>query len=169
MEMSGKPATANISKDHLLEKRAEVEILYEKIGAVQCPFLKDKVSFNSMGLEHLKFKSHGKPRNPADQYIRLKLLYLAPEIVKKSHTVQGICEKKEWERQKRHGVWESVQIDVKYHEFIAVIGKARIKIIVKKIGDGEYFFWSIIPFWKMRNINENTNTRILNEGNPETD
>lgn len=165
MDMVGKPGAFSISEDELLKKRTETEASYRMIGSVHCPFLKEKVNFNSSGLEHLKFKEHGRPRNPQDQYIRLKLLYLAPEIIRKSNTVQGYCEKKEWERQKRHGHWEQVPIDIRYNEFIAVIGKIRIKVIVKKIGsDGEYFFWSIIPFWKMRGKD-----KILSEGNPTID
>lgn len=164
-KLSGIP---EISEEDLLKRRAETEASYKLIGQVFCPFLKEKVNFNSFGLEHIKFKEHGKPRNPFDQYIRLKLFYLVPEIIKKSATVQGICNKKEWEKQKRHGRWEQVLIDVKYHEFVAVIGKARIKVIVKKVGDGEHFFWSIIPFWKMK-TGINGHEKILNEGNPTTD
>src|SRR5680860_1884685 len=75
--------------------------------------------------------------------------------------LQGYWETKEWERQKRHGVWEKILIDIKYYEFIAVIGKARIKVIIKKIEkEGSYIFWSVIPFWKM---NKETSKRILHD------
>jgi len=167
MEMTAKlSGIPTISDDKLLQKRIEIEALYKTIGSVYCPYLKEKVNFNSLGFEHLKFKGHGKPRNKFDQYVRLKLFYLSPEIIKKSNTVQGICEKKEWEKQKRHGHWEQILVDVKYHEFVAVIGKMRIKVIIKKVGNGDNYFWSIIPFWKMK-TGINGPEKILNEGDPE--
>lgn len=55
---------------------------------------------------------------------------------------------------------------VTYYEFIAVIKRNRVKIIVKQIENGKKIFWSIIPFWGM---NKDTATRMLHEGNPEED
>jgi len=36
--------------------------------------------------------------------MRFKLLYLAPEILKISHTVQGVLETKKFERVRMHGI-----------------------------------------------------------------
>jgi hypothetical protein len=41
-----------------------------------------------------------------------------------------------WERQKKYGQWEKRLKEVVYHEFVAVIGKVRIKVIVKTITRG---------------------------------
>jgi hypothetical protein len=49
---------------------------------------------------------------------------------------------------------------VTYYEFVAVVDKVRIKVIVKELTGGERFFWSIIPFWKMNKL---TNQRKLHD------
>jgi len=160
--MPGKPEEREIPEETFLRKKLEIENQYKLTEPTNCPYLKNRVNFNASGLEHLKFKdTKERPRNKYEQYIRFKLFYLVPEILRKSHTLQGYWETKEWERQKRHGVWEKILIDIKYYEFIAVIGKARIKVIIKKIEkEGSYIFWSVIPFWKM---NKETSKRILHD------
>ena len=57
-------------------------------------------------------------------------------------------------------------MNVTYYEFIALIKRDRVKIIVKQIENGEFFFWSIIPYWGMH---EGTRTRLFHEGIPEED
>ncbi len=148
------------------ETKLKAESFYKNIGEVDCPYFKDKISFNAQGLEHLKFKQRGRARPERDQYMRLKLIHLAPEVLKSSHTVQGIFETKVFERIRVNGRTENILKPVSYYEFIAVIKRNRLRIIVKQIDGGKKFFWSIIPFWGM---NEDTMTRLLHEGFPEVD
>ena len=56
--------------------------------------------------------------------------------------------------------------EVVYYEFIAVIEKVRIKVIVKQIDGGDKYFWSVIPYW---GIDKNNSRRILYGGDPECD
>jgi hypothetical protein len=35
--------------------RQKGEALYKTFGEVYCPYFKDKVAFNALGLEHIKF------------------------------------------------------------------------------------------------------------------
>jgi hypothetical protein len=61
-----------------------------------------------------------------------------------------------------------------YFEFVAVVGKLRIKVIVKQIDGGQLFFWSIIPFWRMEDLasvegERPKRRRLLYDGDPETD
>jgi hypothetical protein len=156
--MDGKPKIiSSIPEEHFLKVKQEAEEKYKKLSPIHCPYLKDKVNFNSEGLDHIKFKSWQKARVISDQYTRLRLLYLVPEILKLSHTVQGKLDRKEWERRKRHGKWEKLLIDVSYWEFVHVIGKVRIKVIIKQVKGGEKFFRSIIPFWRMDEGNKKLN------------
>ena len=131
-----------------------------------CPFLKEKVSFGAQGLEHLKFKRREKARLEKDQYMRFKLLHLAPEILKASHTLQGILETKKLERIRMNNRTDTVFKPVTYYEFIAVLKRNRVRIIIKQIENGQKFFWSIVPFWGM---NIETMRRILHDGIPEED
>ena len=146
--------------------KEEREAYYKSIGNVSCGYFQgEKIHFNAKGLEHLKFKSKNHARSQQDQYTRLKLLHLAPEILKLSRTVQGICERKVWEINRSNQRNESVYVDAIYYEFIAVIKGIRVRVVVKKIGNTPKYFWSIIPNWKM---SENGKRKIHN-GNPEED
>jgi hypothetical protein len=166
MLMPGRPERIEIPEGHFLKIKEEAETLYKQMKPVLCPYLKKNVLFDAKGLDHIKFKSWNKPRGKYDQYIRLRLFKLVSNILSKSHTVQGINESREWERRKRKNGWEGSLIDVIYYEFIAVIGKARIKVIVKLLPGGEHHFWSVIPFWRMNDV---TRKKKLFDGNPEID
>lgn len=139
---------------------------YKNIGNVYCPYFKEKITFNSEGFEHLSFKKRENTRLEQDQYMRFKLIHLAPEVLKNSNTIQGILETKKFERIRVNSRTDNVLKLVTYYEFIAVIKRNRIKVILKQIESGNKFFWSIIPFWGM---NTNTMTRILHDGVPEED
>jgi hypothetical protein len=147
--------------------KKKAEELYAAMGSVPCPYFNNEpVAFNAKGIRHLKFKSDEKARPHADQYARLKLLHLAPRVIKSSRTVQGIWKTRQFEMQKTHSRWEHVLKDVCFYEFVAVLDSVRVKVIVKEVAGGEKHFWSIIPFWK---LDETTQRRILHSGDPERD
>lgn len=149
--------------------KIEAEEFYKKLGEINCPYLEGKVSFNAKGLDHIKFKNWNKTRSMLDQHMRFRLLKLAPEIIKKSNTLQEFYETNRLERQKINSRWEQRVIRVKYYGFVAVMKNTRIKIIVKEIEGSARFFWSIIPFWKNRKDEfSNKIKRILHEGDLET-
>lgn len=148
------------------EVRIKGEEFYKTIADTHCPYFKEKVAFNAQGLEHLKFKKLRKARSEQDQYMRFKLLNLAPEIIILSNTLQGRWETKQFEYIKKNSRWEHVLKNVVYYEFIAVLKRNRIKVIVKQVENGKKIFWSIIPFWGM---NEETMERILHDGTPSED
>jgi len=145
------------------------EEYYKTIGEVNCPYLKDKVAFNAKGLDHIKFKEWDKARSVQDQYVRLRLLKIAPQILQQSHTLQEFFETNKMERQKINSRWENRMINVKYYGFVAIVNKHRLKVIVKEIQGGNKFFWSLIPFWKTRKDAINGNKKILHEGDLEVE
>lgn len=141
--------------------KEKAEEFYSSVTEVLCPYLKEKISFNAMGMEHLNFKDRRKARTQQDQFMRLKLLHLAPKVLKLSSTLQGICEIKSFERIKKHSRIDNIMVNITYCEFIAVIDEYRVKVIIKRIEKGEWFFWSIIPCWK---TDEKSGKRILHGG-----
>jgi len=145
--------------------KSDAENFYKTINEIFCPYFKENIAFNTKGLKHLKFKSDKQARPRKDQYSRLKLIHLAPEVLKQSHTLQGIWRIKRFEVQKTNNNWERVMKDVIYYEFIAVINNLRIKVVIKEVLDGEKHFWSVIPFWGINKIN---NKRILHSGDLES-
>src|SRR3989344_5464397 len=122
------------------EVRIKGEEFYKSIGEVHCPYFKEKIAFNSQGLEHLKFKRRDKARLEQDQYMRFKLLYLAPEILRLSHTLQGVLETKKFERVRVHNRTDDILKPVNYYEFIAVIKRNRIRVIVKQIDGAQKIY-----------------------------
>lgn len=149
--------------------KAEAEEFYKSLGEAYCPYFKESVSFNAKGLDHIKFKAWNSTRLTIEQYMRFRLLRLAPEIIKASHTLQELYETNRFERQKINSRWEQRMVRVRYYGFVAIINRARIKVIVKEVEGGKKFFWSIIPFWKTRRDDEGQKIkRILHEGDLET-
>ena len=146
--------------------KSEAEKFYKTIDNVHCPYFKEKITFNAKGLKHLKFKSDRQARPRKDQYSRLRLIRLAPKVLKQSHTLQGIWQIRRFETQKVNSRWEQVMKDITYYEFIAVLDNVRVKVIVKEALSGEKHFWSVIPFW---GIDKKASKRILHSGDPEND
>jgi hypothetical protein len=156
----------NIEINDFEQIKEKGEEIYKNFPDTYCPYLKQKISFNAQGIEHLKFKRRDKARLIQDQYMRFKLIRLAPEVLINSKTVQGILETKKFEKVRVNSRTDIILKPVNYFEFIAVIKRNRVKVIIKQIDGGEMFFWSLIPFWGM---NRETMQRILHEGVPEED
>lgn len=148
------------------EVKIKGEDLYKTFSEVMSPYFGGKIYFNSEGMEHLKFKRQRKARPRQDQYMRFRLLHLAPLILETSSTLQGICETKNFERVRTNSRTEMVLKCVTYFEFVAVIEKVRVKIIVKQIENGKRIFWSIIPHW---GIDKDSKRRKLYSGDLESD
>jgi len=146
--------------------KAKAEEFYATVGSVRCPYFPGDIAFNVKGIKHLRFKSDEVARSREDQYSRLKLVHLAPEVLKLSRTVQGIWQTRRFEMQKTHSRWEKVLKDVVFYEFMAVLKNVRVKVIVKEVAGGEKHFWSVIPFW---GINREASTRVIHSGDPEND
>ena len=138
---------------------------YGGFGQIRCPYFDGPVHFNTQGFRHLLFKGWNRSRDQHDQFMRLKHLARAPEIISLSRTVQGIQETHDWQRRRRHGRWERTLTAVSYFEFVAVLEGRRFKVIVKQLPGGERIFWSLIPYWRQ---NEQ-GTRILHDGQPAQD
>ncbi len=158
--MEGKPKREEIPQEIFDKVKKKAEDFYMTLEPATCPYLKKKIHFNVKGLDHIKFKDWNKPRIAFDQFQRLKLIHLIPQVLCESHTVQGKWVTKDWERQKKHGKWQKTMKEVTYYEFVAVIENARVKVILKEIVGNPPFFWTIIPYWK---TNEITNARILHD------
>jgi hypothetical protein len=127
------------------------------------------VKLNSDGFLHLIFKNPKHKRDCKNRMKRFELLrYLKDVLAGMSH-YQEYFETKQAIRIKRQGTILLESRVIRYWGFIAVIkDKIRIKIILKKVGDGNIIFWSIIPFWKTKNY-KNISIVNLSTGNIEDD
>jgi hypothetical protein len=145
--------------------RQAAEDAYRKVERVRCPYFSDNVHFNAKGIEHLKFKEKNKARVREDQYVRFRLLKIAPEVIRLSKTVQGKSEQHVPEAVRSNGRTETRILLAVYHEFIAIIDGIRVRVIVKQVSGGPHYFWSIVPFWK----NDATHGKRMHYGRPEHD
>ena len=155
-----------IDPEKFKKAKIEAESFYREIGSVKCPYFREEVAFNARGLEHIKFKTIRHARSQRDQYIRFRLISLAPQIIKDSHTLQGVSVRTGLEHIKINSRWDRIMKTATYYEFVAIIKNSRVRVIVKQIEGGKKHFWSIIPFWKMDKI---TGKRLIHSGKPETD
>ena len=156
----------SLDLENFEEVKIKGEETYSNLKEIYCPYFKDKIYFNSQGIEHLKFKRQRQARPQQDQYMRLKLIHIAPVILGKTSTLQGVWETKNFEKIRSHSRTDNILKEITYYEFIAVVEKIRVKIIIKQIDSGIKIFWSIIPYW---GIDKNTNKRKLYSGFPEED
>lgn len=140
------------------------EELYKSFQSVKCPYFKESVHFTAEGLAHLKYKYRDRDRQDEDQYMRFKLLHLAPLVLKLSRTVQGMVVRKGFERCRRNGKTLLIPAGIIYYEFIAILDHVRVRVIVKQINEGQLQFWSIIPYWSGKAVE-----KVIHFGNPEVD
>ena len=131
---------------------------YDSLVELYCPYLKERICFNSKGWEHIIFKKRDRYRARKDQYVRYKLLPLAIKIISNSHTLQGFRITNKFEIVNINSRWENLLKQVTFWEFMAVMEDVRVKIIVKQAEGGEKHFFSVIPYWRIR---PGTNERIL--------
>ena len=156
----------NLNEKDFDDIKKKAEEFYAHIDSVYCQYFQEKIPFNAKGLRHLKFKTDKQARSRSDQYARLKLLHIAPQILKTSHTLQGTWKTRQLEVQKTNSRWERVMKEVVFYEFIAVLHNLRLKVIVKEVQGGGKYFWSVIPYW---GIDKMSSKRVLYSGHPEHD
>ena len=104
-------------KIHIILKDARE--LYEKQGSIYCPYFDEKIILNSDGFNHLQNKTNRQHRPVAEQIYK---------IGKKGND----------------GFYKTKR--VQYWGFVAILenNATKIKIILKKIGDGNVMFWSVM-------------------------
>ena len=149
--------------------REDAQNFYNSIRKAFSPAFNQEICFNAEGFNHIIFKGSRSERERPSQILRFKLLPLALKLIKISTTYQEFEESiKEFEvKSYKKKVKKSKS--VKYWEIIAIIDSRKIKVIIRKIGDGGMMhFWSIVPAWttnKYRDVKFFTTMK----GSPEED
>ncbi|OGY08877.1 MAG: hypothetical protein A2782_02150 [Candidatus Blackburnbacteria bacterium RIFCSPHIGHO2_01_FULL_43_15b] len=137
---------------------------YKTIKSVHCPYLKTKVTFNSNGFRHFIYKAGGKKRDEESQVLRFQLLGQAVKILKVTTTLQEYQSDSKERLVEEHNQQVSKIVTIIYFGFIAILDGWKFKVIVKKIGNGHPFFWSVIPNWRTR-----AKEKLFHKGNMEED
>lgn len=141
-----------ISQEDFEKLKAMVRHDYDDTHEVYCPYLGESVKFSAAGFEHLLFKgsSKVKERSRPEQAIRLKLFRLAPELLRITKTLQEFHRENQFVIVKMNKRKEKVMKAIQYWGFVAILHERKIKVIVKQVGEGNKYFWSVIPNWRSR-------------------
>jgi len=124
------------------KEKAKAEEFYRKIGKATCPYFGVDIIFNSDGFHHLQF-SAGSERKKEELLLKFTLLPFVEDIVKKSGTIQSY--RKQWGVFGRKAQGPMKQME--YWGLMAIMGdnKIGIKVVLRKVGDGNITFWSVMP------------------------
>jgi hypothetical protein len=118
---------------------------YDSVVSVECKMLNDNVYFRSEGFAHLIRKTPMKRRPVSEQYLKLKCLSHAPEIIRDCTKIIETRTENQRIKGKKKTVVMYELIDRKKRNYnIAVIirriGTGRLHFrSVKKISDNRYF------------------------------
>ncbi len=124
------------------------ETLYKGIISVHCPYFNKKVTFNSDGFHHLRYKVAGSERPKLAQMYKFSLIHGATDIIKASGTLQQY--RKQWGviGRKKSANGSQVMKEMEYYAFEGILGTGtraiRIKTIVRRVGNGDPHFWSVM-------------------------
>lgn len=133
------------------ERKEKAWAIYSAQRSVYNPYFKSQVVFNSDGFHHLQFSAR-RERDKKEQLLKFSLLPLAIAIIKDSGTLQEYRKGFVAIEKKSKDGFAPVK-SAEYWGFIAIVGKNRIKIkvVLRRVGDGNIIFWSVMPFSKLKN------------------
>ena len=141
--------------------------LFSKNKEVYCPYFDCKITFNSDGFHHLRYSARGE-RKKEEQIFKFTFLPAALKIIKNSGTVQRYRKGFIAIKKKSHKSELVLQKFVEYWGFIAIVGKEekmiRIKVILRRIGNGKIIFWSIMPAMDLRGSSLVRKKRLAGDG-----
>lgn len=139
-----------LNPQYFNERKEKVRAIYNAQKDVRNPYLKSQIVFNSDGFHHLQFSAR-RERNKKEQLLKFNLLQLAIGVIKNSGTLQEYRKNLMAVGDKRKNgapmKW------VEYWGFAAIAGESqqiKIRVILRRVGDGNITFWSVMPDSKLK-------------------
>ena len=117
--------------------------IYDSIGSIYCPILKEKVIFNARGFHHLLYGPDGTPRNVRERIYKLTLFPLAILTIKNATSVDEERDIGVRTSRKKNALLKKG----KTYALTATVGRkdpVAARVIILKIGTGNLIFWSIM-------------------------
>lgn len=122
--------------------------LYKTYGPIKCPAIKaGEVHFTAEGFNHLVYRMKKQERHKSVQIMRFRLLPFARTLLEKTTTIQEFEEYPRFVNVTHHGKREVKSVQIKDYGLVAIVGKYRIKVVVRQEGSGNVKFCSVIPAW----------------------
>ena len=142
----------HIGEKSFVEKKEKARQLFEQQRTLYNPYFDRKIILNSDGFHHLQFSAQ-RERSKEEQKLKFRLLPLAFEVIRKSGTVQEYRKSliPIGKRYSRDGSFKMKTVE--YWGFMAIVGlrSIRIRVILRRVGDGNITFWSVMPHSKIKN------------------
>lgn len=132
------------------DRKERARTIYGAQKSLYNPYLKSQVIFNSDGFHHLQFSAR-RERNKKEQLLKFSLLPLAFVIIKNSGTLQEYRKGLTAVGKKSKDGLRPMK-ETEYWGFVAIVGENKIKmrVVARRVGDGNIIFWSVMPFSKLR-------------------
>ena len=110
-------------------------IYYNSIGRIWCPILNSDVHFTSEGRIHLIYKGNRKKRTVKEQLYKLKLFPLVVPVIKNSSEIEA------WRFPNPNN-----EKDIQYYAICGIAGrrKLKVRVIIKRAGDGQFNYHSVM-------------------------
>ena len=149
------------TEDYFNERKEKAKIIYSAKREIYCPYFKTNVILNSDGFHHLQFSAR-RERNKNEQLFKFSLLPLGLEIIRRSATIQEYRKLLTPIGKKSARDGSVPMKEVEYWGLVAIIGEKKIKVrtVLRRIGDGNITFWSVMLYSKRKNGNQ----RLFSEG-----
>jgi hypothetical protein len=140
------------TQEYFDARKERAKALFTAQRTIRNPYFQRDVILNSDGFHHLQFSAR-RERNKREQLLKFSLLPLAFEIIRKAGTVQEYRQilTPIGKPSARNG---SIPMkNVEYWGLIGIVGEGKIKVrtILRKVGDGNITFWSVMPYSKIKN------------------
>ncbi|MDE2020760.1 MAG: hypothetical protein KGJ13_10525 [Patescibacteria group bacterium] len=133
-------------------EKAKAEAFYQSIGKVPCPYFGKDIIFNSDGFHHLQFSAE-RERPKQEQMLKFSLLPAVPHIIRNAGTIQEYRHTMEPIGRKRFSDGAREMREIEYWGIVAITKgekPIRIKIILRRVGNGNIIFWSVMPTVKLK-------------------
>ena len=133
-------------------EKEKADALYRNIGKVRCPYFGTDIVFNSDGFHHLQFSAE-RERPKEEQMLKFSLLPAVPPILRNAGTIQEYRHTMEPVGQKRYSDGAREMREIEYWGIVAITKgerPIRIKIILRRVGNGNIIFWSVMPTVKLK-------------------
>ena len=143
------------------DKKEKTRVVYSSQKTIYNRYFKTNIVLNSNGFHHLQFSAR-RERSKREQLFKFSLLPYGLEIIKNSGTIQEY-RKLLTPIGKKSAIDGSVKMkEVEYWGLVAIVGPKGVKVrtVLRRIGDGNITFWSVMLYSKIKNGNQ----KLFTEG-----
>ncbi len=151
----------DVDENYFNRKKEEAKAVYTAQKTIYNPYFKTNVVLNSDGFHHLQFSAR-RERNKREQLFKFNLLALGLETIRKSGTIQEYRKMFAPIGKKSARDGAVPMKEVEYWGLIAIVGQKGIKVrtVLRRVGDGNITFWSVMLYSKIKNGNQ----KLFTEG-----